>query len=96
MAILVGNILPILSRCSQTDASKRWFWSKALEILDRLCDVGAEDRLSAISSVRVVQLQERLDKRLNVEASPQNLVKVVQKAIGVLPRLYKAVLHEMA
>jgi hypothetical protein len=96
MATLAGNILPILSRCSQTVASKRWFWCKALEILDRLCDVGAEDRVPAISSLRAEQLREQLDKPLGSQAGTQNFVKHPPKAMGVIPRLYKAVLHHVA
>ena len=92
MSTLVGNILPILSRCSQSRTSKRWFWLKALEILDRMCDVGAEVRVPEISHARVEQLQEHLDKRLNPERETQALVQDGPKAKSAFSRLYKAVL----
>ena len=37
-----GQLFVALLLCAPTPAAKRWYWAKALEMLDRLCDVGGD------------------------------------------------------
>lgn len=39
-----GHLLAALSERETEPGPRAWFWSKAVELLDRLCDVGAEAR----------------------------------------------------
>lgn len=39
-----GHLLAALSEHAETPRARAWFWDKAIDLLDRLCDVGADTR----------------------------------------------------
>ena len=49
-AIRSGRLFVALVQCAPTLATQRWYWAKALDLLDRLCDVGADHRAARIGS----------------------------------------------
>jgi hypothetical protein len=55
--------------------SGRWYWSKALELLDRLCEVGAEERSGTIPAERVEQLQRRQVFRTKLPKLPRKVLE---------------------
>lgn len=44
MAKECGHLIAALSEASGEPRWRAWYWDKAIELLDRLCDVGAESR----------------------------------------------------
>jgi hypothetical protein len=50
VAMTGGRLLVALVQRAPTLAAQRWYWAKALELLDRLCDVGADHREARIGS----------------------------------------------
>jgi hypothetical protein len=44
LAARAGQLFVSLVLCAPSPVVQRWYWAKALELLDRLCDVGADHR----------------------------------------------------
>ena len=44
MATRVGQLFTALVQCAPGPTAQRWYWAKALGLLDRLCEVGADQR----------------------------------------------------
>ncbi|HYC13530.1 MAG TPA: hypothetical protein VEC75_04725 [Stellaceae bacterium] len=44
LATRMGQLFTALVQCAPSPAAQRWYWAKALGLLDRFCEVGAECR----------------------------------------------------
>ena len=68
-ATRAGQLFVALVVCAPSQAAQRWYWAKALELLDRLCDVGADHRTARIGSENATpsDLASRLMTRVSME-----------------------------
>jgi hypothetical protein len=55
IAASAAHLIALFARDAPTDRDEAWYWDKAIHLLDRLCDVGAEGRTLAM---RVERLEE--------------------------------------
>jgi len=46
MATRVGQLFTALVQCAPSSTAQRWYWAKALDLLDRFCEVGADNRVA--------------------------------------------------
>lgn len=53
MAKEVGHLLAQLSDQAASPTAAQWYWGKAIELLDRLCDVAADDGVDGIRSASI-------------------------------------------
>jgi len=44
MATRTGQLFVALVQCAPSATAQRWYWARALDLLDRLCEVGADRR----------------------------------------------------
>lgn len=93
LATWAGNLVVVLSRCGQSPSVRRWYWAKGLELLDRLCEVGAEQRVRSISEDRLGQLRTRAEGRRASKERIQGAVGEAHKARRTIPQLCKAALQ---
>ncbi|HVM77720.1 MAG TPA: hypothetical protein VMU06_01795 [Stellaceae bacterium] len=61
MATRVGQLFTALVQCAPSPAAQRWYWARALDLLDRFCDVGA-DRRAAMSEGPAPMPASKLDE----------------------------------
>lgn len=60
---LAGHIFAVVARDAPSSPGQRWYWAKALELLDRLCEIGAEDRTATMPADRLQALPTPADAR---------------------------------
>ena len=63
VAEATGHLVAICARDAPTDEDEAWYWDKAIDLLDRLCDVGAENRAAQVQAERLQELGRILDAR---------------------------------
>jgi hypothetical protein len=84
IANAVARLICECSRLALTQEQRDWYWMKAIDLLDRLCDVGSDERLQHIPSERMRAIADILERRNEL---PQYRVR----AIAVLERVRKLI-----
>lgn len=85
VAASAGNLLGVLMRNAPTSDCRRWYWIKALELLDRLCDIGAEKRASNVRLDRVEDMRVALGRRRASTDRLHHFVDAASKAAEAIP-----------
>lgn len=91
-----ASLLGLLIRNAPSPDSQRWYWVKALELLDSLCDFGAEERVPEVRRDRLAQMQAALDYRRAHEDRIHHLVSDAKKIARGVPRLCQSVVRHFA
>jgi hypothetical protein len=63
VATAAARLLIFCATMAPTAADRRWYWSKGIDLLDRLCDVGDATRCPCLSPVQVERVQNVLVRR---------------------------------
>jgi hypothetical protein len=63
VATAAARLLIFCATMAPTAADRRWYWSKGIDLLDRLCDVGDATRCPCLSPVQVERVQSILVRR---------------------------------
>jgi hypothetical protein len=63
MAFAVSRLLCCCGQVAARPEQRSWYWAKAVDILDRLCAVGAEDARPAVSTAHLDSVQSFLAHR---------------------------------
>lgn len=63
MAETAASLLVGLAQAAPSSDRAAWYWNKAIDLLDRMCDVGSGDRVPEIRRDRVAALQNAPDNR---------------------------------
>ena len=60
LATRAGHVFMTLMEHASSPTAQRWYWAKALELLDRLCEVGTEDRAAkkVAATVRSIPMSD--------------------------------------
>ncbi len=95
LGVFAGNLLGILACHAPRADSRRWYWMKAIDLLDRLCDVGAEGRVPAIALDRVERMQRHLDRQLLARQRLHQLVDRANKATRAVPEVCRKALEHV-
>lgn len=95
LATWAGNLIVVLSRCGNKAGTKRWYWAKGVELLDRLCEVGAEQRVSNICKGRIEEMLTRSKRRHASGHRFQGAIDEVHKAGRAIPNWCKTVLQRV-
>jgi hypothetical protein len=56
----VGEVLARCMDAASTEEQQRWYWDMAIDLLDRLCDIGPEPRRSVVQDEQITRAEERL------------------------------------
>lgn len=60
-AVLAAKLLVECATTATPAASRPWYWAKSIEMLDRLCDVGATDSRFCIGPGEIARAEHTLD-----------------------------------
>lgn len=63
VASAVARLIAFCARTAGTSAQREWYWLKAIELLDRLCDVGSERGRPQVSEEHLAEMAEFLERR---------------------------------
>lgn len=75
VAVAAARLLSFCGALTPDNAGPDWYWSKGIDLLDRLCDVGHENRRTCLNSVQVAHVQNILVRRNFLEM----MIKVVSE-----------------
>lgn len=95
MARWAASLLGLLIRNAPSPTSRRWHWVKAVEILDRLCEVGAEGRLRDVRRDRLEQMQTAVEHRRAQEDRMHHLVADAMKLTREIPHLCRTMVRHL-
>jgi len=59
LATRVGQLFTALVQCAPNPTAQRWYWAKALDLLDRFCEIGADCRAQPKATVEPAREPER-------------------------------------
>ncbi len=90
-----ASLLGLLIRNAPNPTSRRWHWVKAVEILDRLCDVGAERRLPDVRLDRIEQMRIAVERRRAQEDRIHHLVADAMKLTREIPHLCRTMVRQL-
>lgn len=93
IATRVGQLLVTLVECAPTADAQRWYWAKALDLLDRLCDVGADQRAARKRSENITPVVVRHDDPLLTAQSKVGVQKIERRALQTISRAFRAALN---
>lgn len=90
-----ASLLGLLIRNAPSPSSRRWHWVKAVEILDRLCEVGAEGRLLDVRRDRIEQMRTAVEHRRTQEDRIHHLVADAVKLTREIPHLCRTMVRHL-
>ncbi len=85
-----GHLLATLTCDAPTSTARRWYWAKALELLDRLCDVGAEHRAMRVGFEGGSAQPTPFDHRSHSPVPSSGLPQEAVTGKRMIPRWYRA------
>jgi hypothetical protein len=62
-----------------------WYWLKAIELLDRLCDVGADHPRPELHSDRLVSMEAFLNRRAEIQQRKVRAVATLARVRSLMP-----------
>ena len=93
MATRTGHLLVALIQCAPSAAAQRWYWAKALDLLDRLCDIGADRRVEKIGRQNSAPVAAEPGSPAWAVPSEADLPKVEKRPLQKISRALRAALH---
>jgi len=90
MAEAAARLLVVAAQNAPSPSREVWYWNKAIDLLDRLCDVGADERVPDVKHDRVALMETILDTRDKGDNGPRGpIAGDPAKATGATPILSK-------
>ena len=90
LAAAVASLLCFCAIEAPDAAARPWYWRKAIELLDRVCDVGGENASPAIDEARVRRLEETLGRRERMRGAKAMTDRAVERLRAVFAWQAKA------
>ncbi|HWA79642.1 MAG TPA: hypothetical protein VG848_04950 [Acetobacteraceae bacterium] len=84
LAAAVASLLCFCATEAPDPVARPWYWRKAIELLDRACDVGAERGEPTIDTGRVQKLEEMLGRRERIRGAKAMTDRAVGRLRAVL------------
>jgi len=91
LATRAGKLFLALVLCAPSAATRLWYWGKALELLDRLCDVGADHRAARIGSENSTPLSVSHGTPVLAAQSKTDLQKINRRPMQKISQVLRAV-----
>lgn len=89
---VASAIARLISRCGHmalTPVQRDWYWLKAIDLLDRLCDVGIEETRPAVPAERVQVMDEFLRQRRPLLQRKARTAAALARMRGLIPALIR-------
>jgi hypothetical protein len=90
LATRAGQLFVALVLCAPSPAAQRWYWAKALELLDRLCDVGADHRAARIGFEKATPVSVQRGSPVLTAEPKADLQKIERRPIQKISRVFRA------
>lgn len=71
LAEAAGHLITLCAADAPTADDEAWYWNKAIDLLDRLCDIGAEGRADHTQARPLIALSITLTSRLSEDDAPR-------------------------
>ena len=84
IASALAHLISQCGRMADTPAQRDWYWLKAIELLDRLCDVGATKERPPVPDERVTAMGAYLEQRNELRAKTASTFARVRSLIPAL------------
>jgi hypothetical protein len=91
LATRAGQLFVALVLCAPSPAAQRWYWAKALELLDRLCDVGADHRVARIGSENATPVSVQRGSPVLAAEPKADLQKIERRPSQKISQVFRAV-----
>jgi hypothetical protein len=91
VAITGGRLLVALVQRAPTLAGQQWYWAKALELLDRLCDVGADYRVARIGPENATPVLVQRGPAVLAAEPKADLQKIERRPKQKISHVFRAV-----
>lgn len=91
LATRAGQLFVALVLCAPSPAAQRWYWAKALELLDRLCDVGADHRVARMGSENTTPVSAQYGPRVLAAEPKADLRKIERQPMQKISQVLRAV-----
>jgi hypothetical protein len=91
LATRAGQLFVALVLCAPSPAAQRWYWAKALELLDRLCDVGADHRAARIGSENATPFTVQHGLPVLAAEPKGDVQKIGRRPMHKISRVFQAV-----
>jgi hypothetical protein len=91
LATRAGQLFVALVLCAPSPAAQRWYWAKALELLDRLCDVGADHRAARIGCENVIPVSVQCGPQVLTTQPKADLQKIERRPMQKISEVFRAV-----
>jgi len=86
LATRAGKLLVTLVQCAPNSAARRWYWAKALELVDRLCDIGADTRQDREKAASITKQHSALAPSATPYLSPESVARRPMQKISHMLR----------
>jgi len=91
LATRVAQLFVALVLCAPSPAAQQWYWAKALELLDRLCDVGADHRAATIGSEKATPASVQRGSPVLAAEHKADLQKIERRPMRKISQVFRAV-----
>ncbi|WP_207539559.1 hypothetical protein [Sabulicella rubraurantiaca] len=71
VAEAAGHLITLCAADAPTADDEEWYWNKAIDLLDRLCDIGADERAAEPQAPPLMALSITLTSRLSEGDAPR-------------------------
>jgi len=85
IAIATADLLTLGARAAPRPDTAVWYWNKAIDLLDRLCDVGGERAKPRIDAIRVAWLEAVLARRERIARHTALANRALERLRDLLP-----------
>ena len=90
-----AGLLGLLIRNAPSASARRWHWAKAVDILDRLCEVGAEGRLPLVRQDRIDRMRTAVEHRRAQVERIHHLMTDAKKLAHDIPQLCRTMVRHL-
>jgi hypothetical protein len=92
IALTAGRLFVALVQRAPTSTAQRWYWAKALELLDRLCDVGSDYRAARLGSKNIMPVSVQCGPSVLAARSKADLQKIERRPMQKISHVLRAAL----
>jgi len=89
LATRAAQLFLALLLCAPSPVAQRWYWAKALELLDRLCDVGTDHRVARIGSENATPVS--VQSAVPAAEPKADLRKIQRRPMQKISQVFRAV-----
>jgi hypothetical protein len=88
-ATAVARLIAHCGRIARTPEQRDWYWVKAIELLDRLCDISADQDRPGVPAERLSEMEAFLERRNERQQGKARAVAAFTRVRNLIPALVR-------